>query len=673
MAVLVAAALWAPSVAMPSAAGAASCTAWSSSATPPSTIRVLRTASGAVQTVDFKTYVKVVLRAEWSTSAPAELLRVGAVVVKEYAWYYAMHYRGGTGTGGCYDVKDNTSDQIYSPTKYTPTTADIQAVESSWPESIARNGSLIATGYRAGSHVACGADADGAHLMQYSAHVCALAGKTAEEILHIYFDPVAIRGGPLPPNAPTGVSALAYDSSAQVSWSAPASNGNETITGYTATSTPDGKTCATAGALTCGVAGLRNGIAYTFAVTATNAAGTGPASGPSNSVTPAVVAGATYVPITPVRLLDTRSGNGLSGKLVANTPRTFVVAGRGVIPATATAVTGNVTVVNSTAGWAVYLGPVPIAKPATSTVNFTAGQVQGNSLTVELSPTGTLSATYISTTGNKTDLVFDVTGYFIPDASGDTYHSLPPARLLDTRSGIGSAGKLAANTPRTFTVWGHGGVPKTAKAVTGNLTVVNSTAGWAVYLGPAPIAKPATSTINFTAGQIQGNSLTVALSATGTLSATYISTAGNTTHLVFDVTGYYTADLTGAKYVPIAPTRLLDTRSGLGLAGKLVANTPAKFQVSGRECVPPGATAVSANVTAVNESSSWAVFVGPDQMPSPTTSTINFRKGQVQGNGLTVALSATGTLSATYMSTAGNTTDLVLDVTGYFEPAVSGK
>jgi hypothetical protein len=331
-------------------------------------------------------------------------------------------------------------------------------------------------------------------------------------------------------------------------------------------------------------------------------------------------------------------------------------------------VTGNVTVVNSTAGWAVYLGPVPIAKPATSTVNFTAGQVQGNSLTVELSPTGTLSATYISTTGNKTDLVFDVTGYFIPDASGDTYHSLPPARLLDTRSGIGSAGKLAANTPRTFTVWGHGGVPKTAKAVTGNLTVVNSTAGWAVYLGPAPIAKPATSTINFTAGQIQGNSLTVALSATGTLSATYISTAGNTTHLVFDVTGYYTADLTGAKYVPIAPTRLLDTRSGLGLAGKLVANTPRTFAVRGHAGVAKTAVAVSANVTVANSTNSWAVYLGPVPVAKPTTSTINFKKGQVQGNGLTVALSATGTLSATYMSSAGNTTNLVVDVTGYFVP-----
>jgi hypothetical protein len=76
--------------------------------------------------------------------------------------------------------------------------------------------------------------------------------------------------------------------------------------------------------------------------------------------------------------------------------------------------------------------------------------------------------------------------------------------VLDTRKNIGLTGKLKANTPRTFTVWGHGGVPKTAKAVTGNVTVVNSTTAWAIYMGPAPVAKPAASTINFTTGSDSG-------------------------------------------------------------------------------------------------------------------------------------------------------------------------
>lgn len=42
--------------------------------------------------------------------------------------------------------------------------------------------------------------------------------------------------------------------------------------------------------------------------------------------------------------------------------------------------------------------------------------------------------------------------------------------------------------------------------------------------------------------------------------------------------------------------------------------------------------------------------------------------GEIAASGVTVALCSDGTLSATYLSTPGNTTDLVFDVTGYFVP-----
>ena len=378
--------------------------------------------------------------------------------------------------------------------------------------------------------------------------------------------------------------------------------------------------------------------------------------------------GATYHPITPVRLLDTRSGNGHSGKLSANTPVTFQITGRDGIPSNATAVTGNVTVVGSTYSWAVYLGPDPIASPTTSTLNFNTGQVVANGVTVALGAGGTLSATYMSTAGNTTDLVFDVTGFFTPDTSGDTYHPISPVRLLDTRIGNGYGGKLSANTSVTFQITGREGIPANATAVTGNVTVVNETNSWAIYVGPDPLASPGTSTLNFNKGDVKANNLTVALSATGTLSATFMSTAGNTTDLVFDVTGYYTADTSGSKYVPITPVRLLDSRVANGYPTKLTASTPASFQIAGRDGVPANANAVSGNVTVVNETASWAIFVGPDPNPSPGTSTLNFNTGDVLANGIVVALSSTGSLSATYLSTAGNTTDLVFDVTGYFVP-----
>jgi hypothetical protein len=279
-----------------------------------------------------------------------------------------------------------------------------------------------------------------------------------------------------------------------------------------------------------------------------------------------------------------------------------------------------------------------------------------------------LSATFMSSAGFATDLVFDVTGYFTADTSGDTYHTMTPTRLLDTRVGNGLSGNFVANTPRVFQVATRAGIPAAAKAVTGNVTVVNSTNAWAVYIGPNPVANPSTSTVNFKAGQVQANSLTVALSPTGTLSATYMSNPGNTTHLVFDVTGYYMAGTGGLKYVPMSPARLMDSRFSNGLYGKLPANSPRTFYVANRYGVSPSAAGITGNLTVVNSTGGWAVFVGPTAIAKPSTSTLNFNKGDVKANGLTVALGSGGSLSATYMSTAGNTTNLILDVTGYFIP-----
>jgi hypothetical protein len=90
------------------------------------------------------------------------------------------------------------------------------------------------------------------------------------------------------PGAPTGVTGTAGDGQASVTWTAPTSNGGATITRYTVTAST-GQTCTVTGspaATSCTVTGLTNGTAVTFAVTATNSAGTGTASTASAAVTP---------------------------------------------------------------------------------------------------------------------------------------------------------------------------------------------------------------------------------------------------------------------------------------------------------------------------------------------------------------------------------------------------
>jgi hypothetical protein len=97
-------------------------------------------------------------------------------------------------------------------------------------------------------------------------------------------------GGSGVPTAPTGVTASPASSQAQVSWSAPASQGSSAISGYTVTPFA-GSTAGTPvqvgpTATSANIPGLTNGTAYTFTVQATNGAGTGPASSPSAAVAP---------------------------------------------------------------------------------------------------------------------------------------------------------------------------------------------------------------------------------------------------------------------------------------------------------------------------------------------------------------------------------------------------
>ncbi len=116
------------------------------------------------------------------------------------------------------------------------------------------------------------------------------------------------------------------------------------------------------------------------------------------------------------------------------------------------------------------------------------------------------------------------------------FYTVTPCRLVDTRIG-GPA--LANGVARAFTLTGNCGVPPTAKALSLNVTVAQSTGGGFVVLYPGDSPPPPTSTLNFKASQVRANNAVLRLSAEGTLAALASVGAGGQVHLILDVNGYF--------------------------------------------------------------------------------------------------------------------------------------
>ena len=144
-----------------------------------------------------------------------------------------------------------------------------------------------------------------------------------------------------------------------------------------------------------------------------------------------------FHPLTPTRILDTRTGAGgvpiapVGGGGILNVQ----VAGRGGVPATGvSAVVLNVTVTNTTASSFLTVYPTEDPRPNASNLNWVGGQTVPNLIEVALADSGQLSAYNLMGT---TDVIFDVAGYVatttaVPGPAG-LYTPLVPARLLDTR------------------------------------------------------------------------------------------------------------------------------------------------------------------------------------------------------------------------------------------------
>jgi len=332
------------------------------------------------------------------------------------------------------------------------------------------------------------------------------------------------------------------------------------------------------------------------------------------------------------------------------------------VPSDATAAVLSVTAVSVGAGWNfVTVFPSGEAMPDTSSVNLSADDgAVANLVTMKL---GGGAVDLVSYAG--CDLIVDLIGVYRPTAtavrSGRLVAFPSAVRALDTRSGaqpaVGSISQVNLN----------GLVPADAIAVVGNLTAVNSAVPGFVTAFPRGTSVPDTSNLNVGAGDTRAVGVITRIgSAAGAVGVDLYNFCGG--HLLFDVVGYITGSSSGnatdGLFVPITPTRMLDTRRNKMRSwhgGTTQFSLPAPIDTRAQ------AVAMNLTVTATVDAGFFTLYAA--QTPRREVSNLN-----VTGSGKTVANNAICRIStagvACYSYGAAH---IICDVTGWYtgrpEPA----
>ncbi len=388
-------------------------------------------------------------------------------------------------------------------------------------------------------------------------------------------------------------------------------------------------------------------------------------------------AGSAYTPYGPARILDTRKGTGVAkaAPVAAGGTVRLKIAGNGSIPSGVTAVVLNVTAVSPTANGLVSVYPDGKSRPGVSNLNYRTGQTIANNVIVPVVD-GSVDLTNTST--GTVELIADVMGYFSQTAASG-FTPLAPARLLDTRSGTGGThAALAAGHSLKLTVAGadSGRLPATGvTAVVLNVTVAGATGNGFLAAYPDGKAQPNTSNVNFRAGDVRAANVIVPVGADGKIDIANGGTAGSA-QVLADVQGYFSAAGPNT-YIPLTPTRVIDTRAQISDYGQCVLLDAAQLPGS-----PSNVTAVILNMTATQtQSSGWLdelpaspATAGPQQADwgcvglKPTTSDVNWTGADQTVANLDVATLANDAQMAFYFNDAdgANPPELVVDAFGYF-------
>ncbi|MGA2712967.1 MAG: NHL repeat-containing protein [Bryobacteraceae bacterium] len=250
--------------------------------------------------------------------------------------------------------------------------------------------------------------------------------------------------------------------------------------------------------------------------------------------------------------------------------------------------------------------------------------------------------------------------------------TVAPCRIMDTRNSNGPFGGpfVAAGTSRTIPIPSSTcGIPANASAYSLNFTVVPR-AGTLGYLSvwPAGQAQPLVSTLNSPDGSVLANAAIVPAGTSGAIDAY----ATNDTDLIVDINGYFVPPASNSlQFYPLPPCRVLDTRNPNGTFGgpSIAGGASRSFPIPSSSCgVPANAAAYAFNVTVVPHGALAYLTAWPTGQTQPVVSTLNSFDGTILANAAIVPAGTAGAASFY----ASNTTDLVVDINGYFAPPGTG-
>jgi hypothetical protein len=207
----------------------------------------------------------------------------------------------------------------------------------------------------------------------------------------------------------------------------------------------------------------------------------------------------------------------------------------------------NVTATNPTADTHLTVYPALGPPPTASSLNVGRGQTAPNLVVSGLAPDGRVA---VRNNSGDTHVIVDLHGCEQPGSGADTggrFVAAPPARIVDSRTGLGlnQAGPIVGRAVTAVPVAGRGGVPSVGvTAVALNVTVTEPSRNSHLTVAPTglsladALAASNTSVLNYTAGQTVPNLVIAKVGPDGQILVTNFD---GDAHVILDVAGWFTA------------------------------------------------------------------------------------------------------------------------------------